>query len=148
MPASLGSTTKTIFEHTPEAHKLRIEFIVAAGQTVHKGDLVVLAAAGTVQAAAAAAPRYTIIGVAMMDGIAGEYVTVAMKAACVVLNAEGNAAVPPGPCQLGAWNGTTLNREYGPDAGASTEIKDSLCIGHNLLNCAADGGAMKVALLI
>lgn len=145
---TLGNTTESIFEHTPEAHKLRIEFEVAAGQSVHKGDLVVLTAAGTVQAAAAAAPRYTIVGVSIHDGAAGDFVTIAMKAACVVLNAEGNAAVPPGPCQLGAWNAGTGNREYGPDAGASTEAKDSLCIGHNLLNCAADGGAMKVALLV
>lgn len=145
---TLGSITKTIFEHTPEAHKLRIEFEVTAAKSVHKGDLVVLAAAGTIEAAAAAAPRYTIVGVAMMDGDAGEFVTVAMRAAAVVINAEANAALNAGPCQLGAWNAVTSRREYGPDAGADAQVKDTLCIGHNLVPAAADGDPVKVAILL
>lgn len=145
MPSSLGSATKTRFLNPPEAHKLHIEFMVEAGQTVQEGDPVMLAANGKVQEAAAATPKYKVIGTAIHSGIAGEFVTVAMKAYTVVV-AESNAALDAGPVQLGNYNDVTDNREYGPSAGGSDEIKDSLTVGHNLTQVLADGNEIQVAL--
>jgi hypothetical protein len=148
MPSTLGSVTKSVFEHLPEAHKLHLEFTVAAAQAVRKGDPVVLAANGNVQAAASAAPGYTVIGVSLHDGAAGEFVTIAMKGYCVV-NAEAAAAsLNAGAVQLGAWNGTTLLREYAVAAGADDQVKDTVAIGHNLTQAVADGDAIKVCLTL
>jgi hypothetical protein len=146
MPNTLGTVTKSVFEHLPEAHKLHLEFTVAAGQTVRRGDPVVLATNGTVQPAASAAPAFSVIGVPLQDGAAGKFVTVAMKGYAVV-NAEAAAvSLNAGAVQLGAWNGTTLQREYAAVAGADDQVRDTVAVGHNLTQVAADGDAIKVCL--
>lgn len=169
MPATLGTVTTSVFEHTPEAHKLHMEFTVTAALTVRKGDPVVFATNGRVQAAATAEPAWKIVGVAIMDGIAGEFVTIAMKAYCVV-NAEAAAAsLNAGPVKLGAWNATTVRREYAAavitalDAstvdgtyGAQeqavienlrTKIEEyQLIVGWNITQATSDGDAIQVAL--
>lgn len=170
MPATLGDVTKNVFEHTPEAHKLHIEFVVQTGQTVHKGDPVVLHTDGTVKAAATADPAYKIIGVSIHDGAADERVTVAMKGYCVVIGEAAAASFNAGPCKLGAWNGTTLRREfaamvvtaldastvdgtYGAEEAAvinnlRTKLEEyQLLVGHNLTQGTSDGDAVKICLL-
>lgn len=147
MPASLGSTTKTRFHYGPEPAKLAIEFVVKAALTVHKGDPCILAADGTVQAAASVDPQYKIIGTALMDGIAGEFVTVVMRAYCVIEAEAAAAATDAGPLQLGVWNAVTLNREYAVLAGADDQVKSSKMVGHSLTPTVGDGGIIKVALL-
>jgi hypothetical protein len=147
MPATLGSVTTSVFEHTPEAHKLHMEFTVAAGQSVHKGDLVVLATNGRVQAAASADAAFKILGVAIHDGAAGEFVTVAMRGYAVVNAEAAAAALSAGPVQLGAWNAGTSLREYAAAAGADDDAKTTVTIGHNLTQATNDGDAIQVALL-
>lgn len=145
MPSTLGDVTKTRFIDPPEAHKLHVEFVVADGQAVHEGDSVVLTADGKVQAAAAATPKYKIPGVSIHDGAEKENVTIAMKAYTVVV-AEANAQCDAGPVQLGNYNAVTGNREFGPSAGGSDEIKDSVTVGLNITQAAADGDEIHVAL--
>lgn len=143
MPTTLGSTTVSRFEHSPEAHKLHIDFEVATGQTVHMADPVLLATNGDIQAAAAGASAETLIGVAMTDGVATERVTVSMKGYCEVHGENGFAgALNAGPVELGAWNATTGVREF---IAASTAAKT---IGHNLFQVAADGAAIRVVILL
>lgn len=146
MPASLGSVTKARFEHDPEAHKLHIEFDVAAGQTVHQADPVVMATNGDVQAAASGDSVFKLVGVSIHDGIAAERVTISMKGYCVV---NGEAAAAPfdaGSCKLGAWNATTGLREYAAVTGADDAAKTALAVGFNLTQVTADGAAVKVCL--
>ena len=147
MPGTLGSTTKSVWVATPEAHKLSVEFVVTAAVSVRQGDAVVLVAAGTVSPAGTAAAAYTVIGYALMDAAAGEFVTVAMRAFAIV-NAEAAAAsLAAGPVQLGAWNGTTLKREFAAAAGADDAAKTVVTVGHNLTQGTLDGDAIRVALL-
>lgn len=147
MPSTLGSTTKTRFHYGPEANKLVVEFIVEATFIVAKGDPVKLAANGKVQAIATVEPMYNVIGVALHDGVAGEFVSVAMRASSVVEAEAAAASLAAGPLQAGAYNGTTLNREYAALAGADDQVKSSKMIGHNLTQVAADGDIIQVALL-
>lgn len=112
MPATLGDVTKNVFTHDPEAHKLHMSFVVAAGQTVHIGDPVILNANGTIQAAGVAALRITVLGIAIDDGIAGDRVTIAMKAFCAVVAEATADALTAGPVELAAWNAVTVRREY------------------------------------
>jgi len=142
MPTTLGSVTTSKFENSPEAHKLHIEFEVAAGQVVHEGDAVILAAAGTIQLAGTGASAETLIGVAIMDGIAGERVTVSMKGYTRVNAEAGTASLNAGPVELGAYNTVTDLREY---AAASTAPKT---VGHNLTQATADGDPIQVVILL
>jgi len=146
MPASLGSTTTTKFHYGPEMGKLHIEFAVAVGQTVHAADPVILAALGTVQAAAASATKQTIIGLSIHDGVAGELVTVAVKGYVVVLGEAGAAALNAGPVMLGVWNATTNRREYLVAAGADAQVINTLTVGSCLAPVALDGDAIMVLL--
>lgn len=142
---TLGNETKSRFYIDPEAHKLSYSFVVEAAQEVHKGDPVVLTATGTVQAAAAAAPAYTIIGHSIHDGEAGEDVTIVMKAYTVVYAEAAADALVPGPVQLGAWNATTGRREYAVAAGADDTAKAIVTVGHSL-DTGDNGDEIKVAL--
>jgi hypothetical protein len=146
MPASLGSVTTSRFEHDPEAHKLHIEFEVAAAQSVYKADPVVLATNGKVQAAASGDSVYKLLGVSIHDGGAGDRVTISMKGYCVV-NAEAAAAsFDAGSCKLGAWNATTGLREYAAVTGADDAAKTALAVGFNLTQVTADGDAVMICL--
>lgn len=146
MPATLGSTTTHAFEHDPEAHKLHIEFEVAAGQAVHPADPVILATNGKIQAAGAAASVHTVIGVALKEVAAGLRATVAMKAYCVVNGEAAAASFNAGICQLGAWNATTKRREFAVSTNDAAGLL--VTVGHNLTQAVADGDAVKVALLL
>lgn len=141
MPNTLGSVTTKRFEHVPEAHKLHIEFEVAAGQSVHKADPVILAAAGTIQAGADDQAPATILGVSMHERVAGERATVAMRGYCVVLGEAQSASLNAGPVELGPWNAATGRREY----GAGSDTTDT--IGHNLTQVEDDGDEILVCLL-
>lgn len=147
MPATLGSATVVRFINEAEAHKLHLEFVVESGQTVNAGDSVILANNGKVQLAGTTAPAHTIIGVAINSGAAGDKVTVAMKAYCVVVAEAGAASLNAGPVQMGAWNGTTGRREFVVVTGADNAAKTALHVGFNLKQVAADGDQIYVALI-
>lgn len=147
MPATLGGTTKLVFEHDPEAHKLHVEFTVAAGQAVSAGDPVILATNGNIQRAGTAAAAYTILGIAIKDADAGEFAVVAVKGYCQVHAEAAAASLNAGPVQLGAWNATTLRREYAAAAGADDAAKSVVTVGFNVTQAVADGDAIRVILL-
>lgn len=147
MPASLGSNTVSRFLHEPEANKLHLELVVETGQTVNEGDPVVLAANGRVQAAGVAAPNHTIIGTAVKAGIAGERVTIAMRAYCTVIAEAAAASFNAGPCQTGAWNATTGRREFAALTGATNHERLANLAGFNLTQAVADGDQVIVAML-
>lgn len=147
MPNTLGTATKRRFLHEAEAHKLHLEFVVETAQTVKAGDQVKLANNGKIQLAASTEPMVNIIGVALKDGAAGERVTVAMKAYCTVVGEAGAATLNAGPVKLGAWNATTLRREFTASAGATAHEKIAETVGYNLTQVAADGDEILVALL-
>lgn len=118
-----NDTKKTLFLKGPESHKLHQEFVVAAGQTVKKGQPVTLNTDGEVVPAGANAASRTIIGYSVHTGAAAEYVTVAMKAYALVW-AMPNAAVNAGPVAYDGLN--TTDNDYSSfkaaagTAGAST----------------------------
>lgn len=143
MPATLGDVTKTVFMNDPEAHKLHLAFDVAAAQVVHIGDPVILNADGTIQLAGVAAVGHTIIGTSMHEGVAGDHVTVAMKAYCVVVAEAAADAQTAGPVKLGAWNATTVRRAYAATTDGGTL---GVTVGH-ALNGADNAGEIHVALL-
>jgi hypothetical protein len=130
MPSTLGSVTKHVFEYGPEAHKLHLEFVVATGQTIHKGDPVLQDTAGKLTAAGAAAPNHTMIGVAIHDAGQGEFCTVAMRGFTVVIGESAAGSQNCGPVKLGSWNGTTLRRAYAAVTGTDDAAKLALLAGH------------------
>lgn len=141
MPSTLGSTTTSRFEHAPEAHKLHLDFEVAAGQTVHKADPVIFATNGKVQAAADDQAPHTIIGVSIHEATAGQRATIAMRGYTVV-NAEAQAAsLNAGPVEVGPWNATTGRREYAVAADTTDTV------GHAIEQVVADGDAVRVCIL-
>lgn len=103
MFTQFGDKTHTIFLKGIENHKLHQEFTVATGQTVKKGQPVVLNANGTVQAAAANADAYTIIGYSIHNGAAGELITVGMKAFTIIW-ASNAAPLNAGPVAYNDMN--------------------------------------------
>lgn len=147
MPATLGGTTKLVFEHDPEAHKLHVEFQVASGQSVRIGDPVILNTNGTIQGAGTAAAKYTILGVSIHDAAAGELATVAVRGYCQVWAEAAAASLNAGPVQLGAWNATTLRREYAAAAGADDAAKSVVSVGFNVTQAVADGDPIKVIII-
>lgn len=147
---TLGTETKHKFFLDPEAHKLSISFVVATGQKVYKGDPVILATDGKVQAAGAAAPAYTVIGHSIHDGDAGEDVTIVMKAYTVVWGEAAAAGQNAGAVETGAYNTTSGYRAYAAATGSATPddlTRGKVTVGHALENAAAAGDLIKVALL-
>lgn len=100
----LGEQTKTIFLKGIENHKLHQEFEVGAGQTIKKGQPVILDTDGTVKPAAATEKTNNIIGWSIHDGAAEEFITVGMRAMAIVW-ASPNGAVDAGPV---AYNGMNI----------------------------------------
>lgn len=141
MPSTLGTTTVSRFEHAPEAHKLHIDFEVAAGQTVHAADPVILATNGKIQAAADDQAAHTILGVSIHEAVAGARATVAMRGYCLVFGEAQTASLNAGPVEPGPWNGTTGRREF----AAAADTTDT--IGHNIDQVAADGDKIRVCIL-
>lgn len=143
---TLGTATKSKFVVNPSGDEIHVEFTVEAGQTVTQGDLVVINTNGKIQSAPLGTSEFKILGIAIMAGLAGELVTVALKHSAVI-NAEAAAAnVVAGPVQLGAFNSTTGNREFAVAAGADDQAKDLVTVGHNLTPATADGELIQVAL--
>lgn len=71
--------------HKVEMHKLNEAFEVKAATAVKAGQLVKLVAAdGTIEPAASGESNLNVIGTAVMDGAAGEIITVRMKASSIV----------------------------------------------------------------
>jgi len=109
MPYLFGTDTKTIILKS-ESHKLFQEFEVNTGQTVYKGQPVVIADDGIVQAAGISSTTQQIIGFSMHDGVAGELITVMMKAYAIVFAECETNALAAGPVRLGSsavYNATT-----------------------------------------
>ena len=138
MAETLGSTTVNIFEHL-EAHKLHLEF--EAGGTIRAGSHVKLATDGDVVEAADDDGFDLIIGNSLHNAVDTELVTVQMRARAVVIGESESVGLDAGPVELGPFNGTTLRREF---IVAATAAKT---VGHNLDSVAADGDAIRVALL-
>lgn len=109
MPYLFGETTQTIILKQ-ESHKLFHEFEVNVGQTVYKGQPVVIAGDGLVQAAGTASTTQQIIGISMHDGVAGELVTVMMKAWAILFMECETSGLVAGPVRIGTsdvYNETT-----------------------------------------
>jgi len=109
MPYLFGADTKTIVLKT-ESHKLFHEFEVEAGQEVKKGQPVIIVADEQVQPAATSSTTQQIIGFSMHDGLAGELVTVMMKAFALLFVECETDSLAAGPVRIGSaavYNGTT-----------------------------------------
>ena len=101
---TFGNETKTLFLKT-ENHKLAHEFVVAAANTIAKGNLVSLNAAGEVTLAADGALTEAVIGYSIHNAAAGELCTVVMKAHTIIF-ASPNAALAAGPVAYEGTNDT------------------------------------------
>jgi hypothetical protein len=106
MPATLGSVTKSVFVNEIESHKLHLEFVVEAGQSVKAGMPVELTATGTVKPVTSATAATTGIGICLQDRAAGEKVTVGVRGYAVE-NGEAKTALTPGPVFWDSYNATT-----------------------------------------
>ena len=109
MPYLFGETSKTTILKQ-ENHKLFQEFEVESGQTVYKGQPVVISGDNQVQAAGISSTTQQIIGISMHDGTAGELVTIMMKAYAVIFAECETASLVAGPVRVGSsavYNGTT-----------------------------------------
>ena len=105
MPAQISSTPKTpIFKS--ESHKLHDAYEVKAGNSVKTGQPVKLDPTGTIVPAGAAETNVNIIGIAIMDGAAGDTVTVMTKGYAIIW-CEAEGAVVAGPVKTGTGMGTT-----------------------------------------
>lgn len=143
MPYLFGTDTKTILlKH--ESHKLHQEFEVNTGQTVKKGQPVVIAADEKVQAAGTGSTTQQIIGISLHDGIAGELVTVMMKAYAIIFAECETNTLAAGPVRIGSsavYNATT----------GYVLIDDATVTHANQLGWAIEGGddgdIVRVALL-
>lgn len=137
-----GEKPRTIFLKGIENHKLHQEFEVATGQTVKKGQPVILNADGTVQAAAANAAAYTIIGYSIHNGGPGELITVGMKAFTIVY-ASNSAAIDAGPV---AYNGLNADVESGLYNDFTNSTTAGNIIGWALDKATAADDIIRVAL--
>jgi len=114
-----GKKSKTaIWLH--ESHKLHVEFQVAAGQTVYRGQPVKLTNDGKITPWAKADLNHLIIGYVTTDQIAGEWATVAMKGYMGVLALNATAgAMNCGPVTYQAYNTANGDTTHG-NKGYST----------------------------
>lgn len=146
MPTTLGTETLNLFEQS-EMQKLHVEFEVAAANSVARGQLVKLDAAGKIVPAAAADPRYAHIGISIHDAAAGELATI-MCAGFLVIWGEAQGVLATGPVEQGAFNGTTGLTEYVAVGGADDQAKNTRALGNSLDVAAADGDRIKVLLTL
>jgi len=112
MPYSTGGVTKNTFRYGPEVHKLHLEFQVKSGDTVHRGQPVILNADGTISPAGVAADESTVIGVSIHEADSAyspdkgssalKLVVVAMRGYTVV-DAVADGSVPAGPVAIAAY---------------------------------------------
>lgn len=109
MQALGGPIGKTIFLKGAESHKLHQAFTVATEQEIKVGQPIVLNAAGEAVAAAADATTVNIVGYSIHKGVAGDVITVAMKAYGIIY-AMSNAAVNAGGVAYAGQN--TKDKDY------------------------------------
>lgn len=129
MPAQITSTTKDAV-HKSESHKLHDAYTVKAAVTVTKGQLVKLdSATGHIEPAAAGEANINVIGVAVMDGVAGDVVTVMTKGFAIIW-AEAEGAVVCGAVKAGTGMGTNYQQVD------ETSVTDADAIGWALDNVA------------
>lgn len=141
MPYLFGADTKTKILKS-ESHKLFQEFEVVAGTNLKKGQPVTLETAGTIDQAVTGTARHAVIGFAVQDALAGELVTVMMKAFAIVFMESATASLTAGPVKIHAngYNGTTGYTEVDDDT-----VTDANIIGWSL-DEGNDGDVIRVAL--
>lgn len=141
MPNILGDITKSVFLKEVESHKLHQEFEVNMGATIKRGQPVKLSGAGEkIEAAASGEANINIIGYAIMDGAAGELVTVGMRGFAIIW-AEATAIGVAGPVKYTGFNGTSLLHKF--DTGTVTAANHT---GWALDDAAAIGDSIRVVL--
>lgn len=143
MPYLFGTETKTIVLKS-ESHKLFHEFEVEAAVTVKKGQPVYITGDGQVSPALVGTAANLMIGFSMHDGVAGELVTVMMKAYAIIFAECETAALVAGPVRIGSaavYNATT----------GYVLIDDFTVTAANQIGWAIEGGGIgdvvRVALL-
>lgn len=143
MPYLFGTDTKTIILKQ-ESHKLFQEFEVATGQTIYKGQPVYISGDGEVTAAGTSTTTQQVIGFSMHDGVAGELITVMMKAHAIIFAECETDSLVAGPVRIGTtavYNATT----------GYVLIDDASVGATNQLGWALEGGddgdVVRVALL-
>ena len=140
MPNNLGTEGKSVFLKEIENHKLHQEFEVNVGQSIKRGQPVVLAgSAELVNPAGTAEANINIIGYAVHNGEAGELVTVGMRAYAIIW-AEAKSAMVPGPVKYDSYNGTT-EKNVSEDGAVAADHT-----GWVLDDAAAPGDEVRVAL--
>lgn len=99
-----GGKTKTLFLNNVEEEKLHLAF--EADVTIKAGQPVVLTIDGKIEPAAGdATDAALIIGYSIMNGAAGDEVTIAMRGYTTIF-AMSDAAQPAGPVSYAGVNGT------------------------------------------
>jgi len=143
MPYLFGDTTTTTILKS-QSHKLSEEFEVNTSKTVYKGQPVVIAADGKVEAAGTASTTQQIIGYSLHDGTAGELVTIVLKAYAILFVECETDSLAAGPVRLGSsavYNATT----------GYVLIDDASVSATNQIGWAIEGGddgdVVRVALL-
>ena len=141
MPYLFGTDTKTKILKS-ESHKLFQEFEVVAGTNLKKGQPVTLETAGTVDEAINTTATHLIIGFAVQDALAGELVTVMMKAFAIIFMESATASLTAGPVKIHAngYNSTTGYMEVDDDT-----VTDANILGWSL-DTGDDGDIVRVAL--
>ena len=138
MPATLGEATVTVIEQI-EAHKFHMEF--EAGGTIVAGDLVKLVAADAdVVSAADSDDENLVIGMAIMDALDTENVTIALRGYALVNGEAEGTTETAQPVELGPFNSTTGLREYLLASNVDRTV------GWNIVPTTVDGAALKVIL--
>lgn len=139
---AFGETTQTIFLKQIQSHKLHHEFEVATGATIKKGQAVKLNTAGEVVPAVAGELEHLVIGYSVHDGLAGELVTIGMKAFTIVW-AQSAGALDAGPVKIGAAGADPLYATY---VAAVHATPGADTVGWALDGAAATDELIRVAL--
>ena len=142
MPNNLGDITKSVFLKEVESHKLHQEFEVAVGVSIKRGQPVKLTGAGEkIAPAGTAEANINIIGYAIMDGEAGELVTVGMRAFAIIW-AEALVVGVAGKVKYAGFNGTSGLHRFSTDTVTAPDHT-----GWALDDATAIGDSIRVALI-
>lgn len=137
-----GEVTKSIFLNDISAHVLHLAFVVATGVTIKKGMPVKLNATGQVTTVVGdGTDAHQIIGYSIMDGVAGDYVTVGTKGIGVVW-AKAKTALTPGAVFYAGLD--SVETEY--SAYDDTAVTAALMNGWALDVAAAEHDPIRVLL--
>lgn len=138
---AFGGKTKTIFLNEAESHKLHLAFTVATGQTVKKGQPVILNTDGEILPPGTVDGTLNpqIIGYSVQNAAAGEECTIAMRAYCVIF-AQASAVQNAG---LVSYNGIGTDTDYTKYATEATAAESN---GWSLDKATAIGQMIRVAL--